>query len=72
MKLNIEQRRSLLDEGHKFCFDVAKLIIGGVILAGIMREDIDRYILYGWGVFFVIFLICLGIVFLIMSKNKRK
>lgn len=72
MKLNIEQKRSLFEEGYKFCFDVVKLIIGGVILAGIMQEDIDRTSLYGWGIFFIFILASLGVYFLIMSKSKKK
>lgn len=51
MKLNIEQQKALLEEGYKFCFDVVKLIIGGVILAGIMQESINKVLLYGAGFF---------------------
>lgn len=72
MKLNIEQRKALLEEGYRFCFDVIKLIIGGVILAGIMQDNIDRTTLYGWGVFFIVLLGALGVYFIIKSKNKKK
>ena len=33
MKLNNEQKKALYEEGYKFCFDVVKLILGGVIFA---------------------------------------
>ena len=72
MKLNIEQKRTLFEEGYKFCFDVVKLIIGGVILAGIMQENIDRSNLYGWGLFFIFLLATLGVYFLIESKSKKE
>ena len=42
MKLNNEQKKALYEEGYKFCFDVVKLILGGVIFAGIMQDNIDR------------------------------
>ena len=67
MKLNIEQKRTLYEEGYKFCFDVIKLIIGGVILTGIMQDSIDRTSLYGWGLFFIFLLGVLG-VYLIIKK----
>lgn len=41
MKLNIEQKTTLWSEGGKFCLDLAKLIFGGIILASIMKKDID-------------------------------
>ena len=40
MKLNNEQKKALYEEGYKFCFDVVKLILGGVIFAGIMQDNI--------------------------------
>ncbi len=72
MKLNIEQKRTLFEEGYKFCFDVVKLIIGGVILAGIMQENINKVILYSTGFIFIIFLLALGVIFIIFAKNKKK
>lgn len=72
MKLNNEQLAALYEEGYKFCFDVVKLIIGGVILTGIMQDSMDRTILYGWGVFFIILLGILGVFFILKSKNKKK
>lgn len=41
MKFNIEQKTTLWSEGGKFCLDLAKLIFGGIILASIMKKDID-------------------------------
>ena len=74
MKLDIEQKSTLYDyeEGYKFCFDVIKLIIGGVILTGIMQDSIDRTSLYGWGLFFIFLLGVLGVYLIIKAKNKKK
>ena len=71
MKLNNEQKKALYEEGYKFCFDVVKLILGGVIFAGIMQDNIDRTRLYAWGVFFMVLIVALGMYFIIKSKNKK-
>ncbi len=72
MKLNNEQWNALYEEGYKFCFDVIKLIIGGVILTGIMQDTLNRTVLYGWGIFFIFLLGILGVYFILKSKNKKK
>ena len=72
MKLNNEQWNALYEEGYKFCFDVIKLIIGGVILTGIMQDTLNRAVLYGWGIFFIFLLGILGVYFILKSKNKKK
>lgn len=72
MQLNNEQWNALYEEGYKFCFDVIKLIIGGVILTGIMQDTLNRTVLYGWGIFFIFLLGILGVYFILKSKNKKK
>ena len=72
MKFNIEQKTTLWSEGGKFCLDLAKLIFGGIIFAGIMQDNIDRTRLYAWGVFFMVLIVALGMYFIIKSKNKKK
>ena len=72
MKLNIEQLKALLEEGYKFCFDVVKLIIGGVILAGIMQESINKVLLYGAGFFFIVLFLVIGVWLIILLKRRRK
>ena len=72
MKLNIEQQKALLEEGYKFCFDIVKLIIGGVILAGIMQESINKVLLYGAGFFFVVLFLVIGVWLIILLKRRRK
>ena len=72
MKLNIEQQKALLEEGYKFCFDVVKLIIGGVILAGIMQVSINKVLLYGAGFFFIVLFLVIGVWLIILLKRRRK
>lgn len=46
--MNKQRKDILLEKWRKFSLDTAKLIIGGVILAGIMRTDVSpEYLIYG-------------------------
>ena len=40
MNLSKDGKRTLFAEASKFCLDIAKLVIGGVLLASIMKEKI--------------------------------
>ena len=53
-----------------FCIDVAKLIIGGVILAGIMKQDIDFALLIVVGLGVVAMFIMLGIYLISFSSKE--
>ena len=53
-----------------FMFDVAKLIIGGVILAGLMKQDIDYWTLASIGAVVVALFIAYG-VYLIKKFNLK-
>ncbi len=53
--------------------DIAKLVFGGVILAGIMAESLNKVWLYSVGV--VIFIVCLVFAFMlykIAKENKKE
>ena len=54
-----------------FFIDVSKLIIGGVILAGLMKQDIDFLLLSVVGGFTVVVFLLFGI-WLINYANKKK
>jgi len=64
------KKQVLGTETGKYCLDVSKLIIGGVILASIVKEDIDSMFLIGIGFVFVIFLTLLGL-WLISHYNEK-
>lgn len=70
MKGDNDRLSTLLGEGGKFFLDIAKLVIGGVLLAGIMKEDVDRGVLYGIGIAFVLILTLIGFALIWMSKTK--
>ena len=53
----------------KFLVDISKLVFGGVILAGIMSQEIDRQLLFILGSCIVISFALIGL--LIISKNKE-
>ena len=71
MKLTRDDKRTLFAEASKFCLDIAKLIVGGVLLASIMKEDLDKVILYTLGVLMVLFFTLIGFVFLLISKKIK-
>ena len=72
MKLNIEQKTTLWSEGGKFCLDLAKLIFGGIILASIMKKDIDTGKLLVFGALITLFLAVCGFFLILMSKDKKR
>ena len=72
MKLNNEQILALAGESGKLSLDIAKLIFGGLILASIVKKDIDSYLLIGIGALLVLFFIVLGLLFIIYSKNNKQ
>lgn len=39
-------KKTMLQEGGKYRFDVSNLVFGGVFLAGIMKQNIEDYIQY--------------------------
>ncbi len=47
--LSRKAQKALYKEASKFFVDVAKLVFAGVILSGIMKEDIDLIWLVGVG-----------------------
>lgn len=68
MKKN-EGIKAILSEGGKYLFDISKLIFGGVILAAIMRHDIDSYILFIAGSVAVIACLIAGGILIVLSKK---
>ena len=60
---------AVADKLSDFCFHVAELIIGGVILAGLMNQDIDYMMLATLGFLAVILFVLMGIFF---AKNSNK
>lgn len=70
--VNTTASREIYRELGKFSFDVAKLVIGGVILSGLMKQDIDYYTLAGWGAIVITILILIGVGLMKYSSSKSK
>ena len=54
-----------------FFIDVAKLIVGGIILSGLMKQDIDFRVLIISGMFSVLGFLTMGIL-LVFYSNRNK
>ena len=65
-----DKQDDLLLEAGKFCLDIAKLIFGGVILAGLMKQDIEYISLFFIGLGVVIVFAFWG--FRLIAKSKKK
>ena len=62
-----ERKKTILSETGKFLVDIAKLVFGGVILAGIMKYD--STLLYGIGGMAVVICFVSGLILLTLSKK---
>ena len=60
-----------MKEAGKFFIDIAKLVVAGVILTPIMRQDIDLTYAIIIGLLIVILLVTLGLS-LIQKSNKER
>jgi hypothetical protein len=65
-----ESKHILFSEIGKYCTDISKLVFGGVILAGIMKLDVNRVLLFGMGFAVVLIMVIAGISFTILSNKK--
>jgi uncharacterized membrane protein YraQ (UPF0718 family) len=59
-------------EAAKFLLDVAKLLIGGILLAGVMRQDIPPKILFPIGGGVTLLFITAAFVLIWINNNKNK
>ena len=62
------QREKLIFEGGKFCLDMAKLILGGVVLASVMQQDVNVWLLISIGLGAVLAFVVFG--FILIGKIK--
>ncbi|MBR1682961.1 MAG: ABC transporter permease [Bacteroidaceae bacterium] len=45
-----EAHKAVLFEAGKFCLDIAKLVFAGVIIAGLVKQDIDYSLQFTLGI----------------------
>ena len=62
---------SIAFEAGKFCLDIAKLVFGGVILAGIMQQGIEFNSLFLTGLGVVLLFVAFGFYLIKKSNNKK-
>ncbi len=66
-------KQIMFGELGKYCIDISKLVFGGVILAGIMKLDINRILLFGLGTIIVLLTVIAGLIcMLLANSNKNK
>ena len=64
--------QSIAFEAGKFCLDIAKLVFGGVILAGIMQQGIEFNSLFLTGLGVVLLFVVFGFYLIKRSKKHRR
>lgn len=67
-----EDDQSIALEAGKFCLDIAKLVFGGVILAGIMQQGIEFNSLFLTGLGVVLLFVAFGFYLIKRSKKHRR
>ena len=66
-----ERKEAVLAEIGKFFIDIAKLVFGGIILASIMKIEVDKSLLFILGGVAVIIFALAGLLFIALSKSKK-
>ena len=67
-----KEDQSIALEAGKFCLDIAKLVFGGVILAGIMQQGIEFNSLFLTGLGVVLLFVVFGFYLIKRSKKNRR
>ena len=62
----------MLSELGKYCIDISKLVFGGVILAGIMKLEINCTLLFGLGAIIVLIMLITGLGCTLLSNTKKE
>ena len=66
-----ERKEAVLAEIGKFFIDIAKLVFGGIILASIMKIEVNKSLLFILGGIAVVAFALAGLLFVALSKSKR-
>lgn len=65
-------KKLVLNELGKYCIDISKLVFGGVILAGIMKLEINRTLLFGLGAIIVLIMLVTGLGCTLLSNMQKE
>lgn len=66
-----ESAQALYGELGKYLIDISKLVFGGIILAGIMRVEVDQTLLFILGGVWVITFSISGVILTVKSKSQK-
>ena len=66
-----ERKEVVLAEVGKFFIDISKLVFGGIILASIMKLDVNKPLLFILGGISVLAFAFAGLAFMALSKSKK-
>ena len=66
-----ERKEVVLAETGKFFIDIAKLVFGGIILASIMKLEVNKPLLFILGGISVAAFAFAGLSFIALSKSKK-
>ena len=67
-----ESKEAILSETGRFLIDIAKLVFGGVILAGIMKYDnINPWLSFSIGGIVVLVCFLSGVILTALSKREE-
>ena len=64
-----KERQELFAQANRFFVDIAKLVFAGVILAGILKQDVDFWLLISGGV--IVMMIMLYAAYLMFRNSKK-
>ena len=64
------QKEKLIYEGGKFCLDMAKLILGGVVLGSVMQQNVNVWLLVSIGLGAVMAFVVFGFILIGKIKNN--
>ena len=68
-KLTRKDRQELFAQANKFFVDIAKLVFAGVILSGILKQDVDFFWLISGGT--IVMFIMLYAAYLMFRNSKK-
>ena len=68
-KMTKKERQELFAQANKFFVDIAKLVFAGVILAGILKQDVNFWLLIAGGA--IVMFIMLYAAYLMFRNSKK-
>ena len=71
-RIDIERKEKFAEKFGDYCLDISKLVFGGIVLAGVMELDVNPYLLFGIGLFIILFATAGFLMNDLFNFKKRK